>query len=169
MSFTTLKPVTCRIPPVNGSNGPYTQLSRVTMMNRQALPPLQVKAEKEKQELQEKRSTATKSRREIMHLTTVSLGLAALLPPPPAEARARNATMRQKIMQKFEELRQKAGLSKSTKEEAEQEYDEEEKKPKAEIKDKSNVKETTLPPKEELSVPTLPGIMNGTIVETTLP
>ncbi|KAL8052966.1 hypothetical protein ABFX02_05G039900 [Erythranthe guttata] len=162
MSFATLKPVACRIPPANGSNGPCTVLSR------QALPPLQVKAEKVKQELQEKRSITTKSRREIMHLTAISLGLAALLPPPPAEARARNATMRQKIMQKFEELRQKAGLSKNTKEEAEQEY-EEEKKPKAEIKDKSNVKETTLPPKEELSVPTLPGIMNGTIVETTLP
>lgn len=47
-----------------------------------------------------------------MHLTAASLGLLSLVLPASAEARARNATMREKIMEKLEELRQKAGLSK---------------------------------------------------------
>ncbi|KAL0408955.1 UNVERIFIED_CONTAM: hypothetical protein Sradi_1829900 [Sesamum radiatum] len=66
----------------------------------------------------------------MMHLTAASLGLVSLLLPATAEARPRNATMRQKIMEKLEELRQKAGLSKPKEED-------EEKKPKEETKDKN--------------------------------
>lgn len=66
-----------------------------------------------------------------MHLTAASLGLISLLLPATAEARPRNATLRQKIMEKLEELRQKAGLSKP-KDEAE------EKKPNEEIEDKNS-------------------------------
>ncbi|KAI3453114.1 hypothetical protein Pfo_009777 [Paulownia fortunei] len=183
MSLSNLKPVACRIPPVTGANGSHSKVSKATMMNRQARPPLQVK-EKEKPLLQES-FTAT-SRREMMHLTAASLGLLSLLVPAPAEARPRNATMRQKIMEKFEELRQKAGLSKP-KDEGE------EKKPKDEVEDKSKLKDSTeatkpkvkdggeeknpasthqqatVPPNEEPLVPALPNILNGKIVETTLP
>ncbi|PIN02798.1 hypothetical protein CDL12_24688 [Handroanthus impetiginosus] len=125
MSLSTLKPVASRIPPVNGGDGSHSKLSKVTVVNRQP-PPLQVK-EKEKPLLQES-FTAT-SRREMMQLTATSLSLLPLLLPASAEARTRNATMRQKILEKLEELRQKAGLSKP-KDEGQ------EKKPKDEVEDK---------------------------------
>ncbi|KAL2233326.1 UNVERIFIED_CONTAM: hypothetical protein Sindi_1512600, partial [Sesamum indicum] len=83
---------------------------------------------KEKPLLQE--SLTITSRREMMHVTAASLSLVSLLLPATAEARPRNATVRQKIMEKLEELRQKAGLSKP-KEEGE------EKKPEEETKDKN--------------------------------
>ncbi|KAL0326908.1 UNVERIFIED_CONTAM: hypothetical protein Sangu_1768800 [Sesamum angustifolium] len=66
----------------------------------------------------------------MMHLTAASLSLVSLLLPATAEARPRNTTMRQKIMEKLEELRQKAGLSKP-KDEGE------EKKPKEETEGKT--------------------------------
>ncbi|KAL8531824.1 hypothetical protein ACS0TY_008430 [Phlomoides rotata] len=109
MSLSTLKPVACGIHPVAGANGSPSKLSKVTMMNRQAPPSLQVK-EKEQPRLQE--SLKATSRREMVHLTAASVGLLSLLLPASAEARPRNATIRQKIMEKFEELREKAGLSK---------------------------------------------------------
>ncbi|KAL6577593.1 hypothetical protein OROMI_009921 [Orobanche minor] len=41
MLLTTSKPVSCGIPPAIGANYPNSKVSKVTMMNRQALPPLQ--------------------------------------------------------------------------------------------------------------------------------
>ncbi|KAL8531823.1 hypothetical protein ACS0TY_008430 [Phlomoides rotata] len=129
MSLSTLKPVACGIHPVAGANGSPSKLSKVTMMNRQAPPSLQISSrrnrnffspsiqshrtmvkEKEQPRLQE--SLKATSRREMVHLTAASVGLLSLLLPASAEARPRNATIRQKIMEKFEELREKAGLSK---------------------------------------------------------
>lgn len=63
------------------------------------------------QSLWQERS-AVSSRREMMHLTAVTLCFSSLFFPETAEARPRNATMRQKIMEKLDELKQKAGLSK---------------------------------------------------------
>lgn len=100
-----------------------------------------------------------------MHLTAASLGLLAFVLPLPAEARPRNGTMRQKIMDKLEELRRKAGLSKP-KDEGE------EKKPKAQVEEKSKLKngdEGENPVTEEILIPGLPSIINGQTVETTLP
>ncbi|KAK4423466.1 hypothetical protein Salat_1929400 [Sesamum alatum] len=183
MSLWTLKPVACRIPPVTGANGSH---SKVTMVNRQAPPHLQVK-EKEEPLLQES-LTITTSRREMMHLTAASLGLVSLLLPATAEARPRNATMRQKIMEKLEELRQKAGLSKP-KDEGEEKKPKEEPKDKIEDKKpkpngskaeekkpklKDNGDETkaatteqqpkAAAPNGELSIPALPNILNDVTV-----
>lgn len=125
-----------------------------------------------------------------MQLTAASVGLLSLMLPPAAEAAARNATMRQKIMEKFEELRQKAGLSKP-KDEGE------DKKPKDEKEGKSKVESSTKEAKPQAKaegeakkvkdeshgkanaetdtkegiavIPALPGIINGTTVEITLP
>ncbi|KAL6543824.1 hypothetical protein OROGR_010321 [Orobanche gracilis] len=44
MLLTTSKPVACGIPPAIGANYPNSKVSKVTMMNRQALPPLQILA-----------------------------------------------------------------------------------------------------------------------------
>ncbi|KAK6122338.1 hypothetical protein DH2020_043958 [Rehmannia glutinosa] len=186
MSLSTLKPaVACSIPPATGANGSHSKVSKVTMMNRQAIPPLQCLPvgfasvprfqvrEKEKPLLQES-FTAT-SRREMMHLTAASMGLLSLLlPASSAEARPRNATMRQKIMEKFEELRQKAGLSKPKDTEGEdksmQKAETEAIKPK--LKDggeEKKVQNHHSTPNEEISIPALPNILNGKTVETTLP
>ena len=99
---------------------------------------------KEKLLLQE--SLSATSRREMMQLTAASVGLLSLVFPASAEASTRNATMRQKIREKFEELRRKAGLSKA-KDEGE------EKKPKDEAEGKSKVhsgtKDAKPKPKDE--------------------
>lgn len=139
-------------------------------------------------------SLSATSRREMLHLTVASVGLFSLLLPASAEAAARNATMRQKILQKLKELRQKFGLSKP-KDEGE------ENKPEAETEGKSKVHNGTMEanPKvqngatetkpeakdekkhtstghelkvtqsEGAVIPALPGIINGKSVETTLP
>ncbi|KAH6802180.1 hypothetical protein C2S51_033626 [Perilla frutescens var. frutescens] len=127
MSLSTFKTVACRISPVAGSNDSLSKVSNVTMMNRQAHPPLKVKA-KDNSVLQE--CSSGTSRREMLQLTAGSVGLLSLMLPGSAEAGTRNASMRQKIMQKLEELRQKVGLSKP-KDEGE------EKKPKDEMKGQS--------------------------------
>lgn len=136
---------------------------------------IQVK-EKVQPQLQENLSGT--SRREMMHLTAASVGLLSLLLPASAEARPRNATMRQKIMDKLEELREKAGLSKP-KDEQDQEN-----KPKDGAESKSKIKDaaketkpkdekkhekSTVPSAEGPSVPALPSIINDKVVETTLP
>lgn len=72
----------------------------------------------------------------MMQLTAASVGLLSLLLPASAEAGTRNATMRQKIMEKFEELRRMAGLSKP-KDEGEEE------KPKDETEGKSKAQNST--------------------------
>ncbi|KAK6122361.1 hypothetical protein DH2020_043871 [Rehmannia glutinosa] len=175
MSLSTLKPaVACNIPPATGANGSHSKVSKVAMMNRQALPPLQVQVrEKEKPLLQES-FTAT-SRREMMHLTAASIGLLSLLlPASSAEARPRNATMRQKIMEKFEVLRQKAGLSKPKDTEGEdkskQKVETEATKPKLKNGgEEKKVQNHHSTPNEEISIPALPNILNGKTVETTLP
>lgn len=142
---------------------------------------------KEKSDVQER--FAATSRREMMQLTAASVGLLSLMLPPSAEAAARNATMRQKIMEKFEELRRKAGLSKP-KDEGE------DKKPKDEKEGKSTAESSTEESKpkakaegeekkaidknqgkahgeknvkEGVVIPALPGIINGATVEITLP
>lgn len=66
--------------------------------------------EREQPLLQERSAVST--RREMMHLTATTLCFASLFFPATAEARPRNATMRQKAMEKLDELKQKAGLSK---------------------------------------------------------
>lgn len=135
----------------------------------------------------------------MMQLTAASVGLLSLMLPPSAEAATRNATMRQKIMEKFEELRRKAGLSKPK-------HEAEDKKPKDEKEGKSKVESSTKEAKPEAKaegedkkakaegeekkgkaeshgkanaetdtkegvvvIPALPGIINGTTVEITLP
>lgn len=72
----------------------------------------------------------------MLQLTAASVGLLSLVFPASAEAGTRNTTMRQKIREKFEELRRKAGLSKP-KDEGE------EKKPKDEAEGKSKVQSGT--------------------------
>ncbi|KAG8382783.1 hypothetical protein BUALT_Bualt05G0113200 [Buddleja alternifolia] len=172
MSLSNLKPVACRIPPVTGANGSHSKVSKVKMVNKQAPPPLQVK-EMEKSLPHE----SFASRRDMVQLTAASVGLLSLLLPASAEARPRNATMRQKIMEKLQQLREKAGFSKSKDE------GEEERKPKVEEQDKKlKVKngteekkpmpkdgEVKKPNNEETFVPALPNILNGKTVETTLP
>lgn len=143
---------------------------------------------KEKSDVQER--LAATSRREMMQLTAASVGLLSLMLPPSAEAAARNATMRQKIMEKFEELRRKAGLSKPKEDEGE------DKKPKDEKEGKSKAESSTEESKpnakaegeekkaidknqgkahgekdvkEGVVIPALPGIINGATVEITLP
>ncbi|XP_073301462.1 uncharacterized protein [Primulina huaijiensis] len=114
MSLSTLKPVTCRIPPATGENGSHPNASKVTLVNRQALPALkvQIKSMKEREQpLLQERSTVS-SRREMMHLTAATLCFTSLFFPATAEARPRNATAKQKIVEKLDELKQKAGLSK---------------------------------------------------------
>ncbi|GFP83507.1 hypothetical protein PHJA_000494100 [Phtheirospermum japonicum] len=171
MSVSTLKPVACRIPPAIGASGPNPKVSKVKIMNKQALPPLQVRG-REKGKLVAQESSTVTSRREMMQLTAASIGLLSLLlPAAPAEARPRNATMRQKIMEKLEELRQKAGLSKP-KDEGEEKSeklkaDDKETKPK--LKNGGEEKKAQNHNGEILSVPSLPIIINGTTVETTLP
>ncbi|KAL1568561.1 microtubule-associated protein 1B-like [Salvia divinorum] len=201
MSLSSYKPVSCRIPPVSGANDSLSKVSEVTMMNRQAQPPLQAKG-KEKSILQE--SLYATSRREMMQLTAASVGLLFLVLPTSAEAGTRNATMRQKIREKFEELRRKAGLSKpkdegeekkpkdnaegkskaqsGTKEAKPKPKKESEAKPKihhsgkeakAEIKDETEQLDTSqeskVTPHERPLIPSLPGIINGKSIETTLP
>ncbi|KAL6543823.1 hypothetical protein OROGR_010320 [Orobanche gracilis] len=101
--------------------------------------------EKEKPSLRES-FTAT-SRREMAAAAGIGL-VSLLLPASSAQARPKNATMRQKIMDKFEELRQRAGLS-----HPKQENQEPRKNGSDEIS----------------TVPTLPNIINGSTVETSLP
>ncbi|XP_042025592.1 microtubule-associated protein 1B-like [Salvia splendens] len=198
MLLSSFKPVSCRIPPVAGANDSLSKVSDVTMMNRQAQPPLQAKG-KEKSLLQE--SPSAKSRREMLHLTAASVGLLSLVFPSSAEAGTRNATMRRKIREKFEELRRKSGLSKpqdegeekkpkdeaegkskvqsGTKEAKPKPKDESEAKPKvhhggketkAEIKDETEQPRTSKESKHEgAMIPALPGIINDKPIETTLP
>lgn len=187
MSLSTLKPVSYRTPPVAGANASLSKVSKVTMMNRQTHPPLQVKG-KEKPMLQE--SLSATSRREMLHLTVASVGLVSLLLPASAEAAARNATMRQKILQKLEELRQKVGLP-TPKDEGEENKPEgkpkvhngtkeanpkvqkgaTEKKPEANDEEKhtSTGQELKVSSSEGAVIPALPGIINGKSAETTLP
>ncbi|XP_017971439.1 PREDICTED: uncharacterized protein LOC108660955 [Theobroma cacao] len=74
-----------------------------------AFVPLQVKCEKRHKSLTTKCFAV--SRRDMMQcLTAEVLGLALL--PKPAIARVSRLEMRKKIMEKLEELREKAGLSK---------------------------------------------------------
>ncbi|KAL3830802.1 hypothetical protein ACJIZ3_019604 [Penstemon smallii] len=158
MSMSNLKPVSCPLPPVAGENGTHSKQSKVKMVNTQAFPLLQVKEKEKHPCTTSTTTTTTTSRRD---LTAASLGLLSLLLPAPAEARARNATMRQKIMDKFEEIRRKAGLSKD---ETKLKDDDENKNP------HPHLKKTIVPPIEkEPSFPKLPNILNGKTVETTLP
>ncbi|XP_073135893.1 uncharacterized protein [Henckelia pumila] len=114
MLLSTLKPVTYRIPPAIGENGSHPNASKVALVNTQTLPPVkvQIKSMKEREQPLLQESSTVFSRREMMPLTAVSLCFASLFFPATADARPRNATMRQKIMEKFDELKQKAGLSK---------------------------------------------------------
>lgn len=136
-------------------------------------------------------SLSATSRREMLHLTVASVGLVSLLLPASAEAAARNATMRQKILQKLEELRQKVGLSKPKDEEGEENKPEgkpkvhngtkeanpkvqkgaTEKKPEANDEEKhtSTGQELKVSSSEGAVIPALPGIINGKSAETTLP
>ncbi|XP_057769426.1 uncharacterized protein LOC130989438 [Salvia miltiorrhiza] len=199
MSFSTLKPIACRIPPAAGPNESLSKVSKVAMMNTQAQPPLQAKGK----ELLQGSLSAT-SRREMMQLTAASVGLLSLVLPASAEAGTRNATMRQKILEKLEELRRMAGMSKpkdegeekkpkdetegkskvqsDTKEAKPTEKDESEAKPKvqhggketkAEAKDEkeqpSTTQESKVAPSEGPVIPALPGIINGKSIETTFP
>ncbi|CAA0832135.1 Unknown protein [Striga hermonthica] len=158
MSPSTLKPLVSGVPPaIKASNGrPQSKDSKVIMIKRQALLPLQVK---EKPLLPQTQSLTTKSRREMLQLTAASVSLLSLLLPPSAEARPRNATIKQKIMENFEELRKKAGVSKL---EAKKEEN------KANIEPENGGEEKKVP-KAETFIPALPNIINGKTVETTLP
>ncbi|KAG6399014.1 hypothetical protein SASPL_140487 [Salvia splendens] len=147
---------------------------------------------KEKLVLQE--SLSATSRREMMQLTAAaSVGLLSIVLPASAEASTRKATMRQKIREKFEELRRKAGLSKPKDEGEEKKQKDEaggkpkvqsgtkEAKPKpkvqhrgngtkAEIKDETEQPSTSQESKHEgPMIPALPGIINDKPIETTLP
>ncbi|KAL3635996.1 hypothetical protein CASFOL_020543 [Castilleja foliolosa] len=168
MSAFTFKPVACRIPPEIGASSPNPKLSKVKMMNKQALPPLQVKGKENGQE-----SLTVTSRREIMQVAAAaSIGILSFLLPAPAEARPKNTTMRQKIMEKFEKLREKAGLSEPKDEGDEKSKvkdDEKETKPKP--KNGSEEKKAQKQNGDISSGPTLPNIINGTktTVEPILP
>ncbi|CAI9785436.1 unnamed protein product [Fraxinus pennsylvanica] len=111
MSLSTLRPASCRLPTVTGGNGSQSKVLKVEMVKRSTLPSLQATKKEEKPLLQE--SFKATSRREIMHLAAASLGFLSLLLPESAEARTRNADIRRKILEKLEELREKAGFSKS--------------------------------------------------------
>ncbi|GER39175.1 histone acetyltransferase of the CBP family 12 [Striga asiatica] len=157
MSPSTLQALVSGVPPaIKASNGPQSKDSKFIMIKRQAPFLLQVK---EKPLLAQTRSLTAKSRREMMQLTAASVSLLSLLLPPSAEARPRNATIKQKIMEKFEELRQKAGLSKL---EAKKEENKANTTP-------ENGDEEKKVPKAETFIPALPNIINGKTVESTLP
>lgn len=155
-------------------------------MNRQALPTVkvQIKSMKEREQplFQER---AAVSRREMMHLTSATLCFASLFLPATAEARSRNATMRQKIMEKLDELKQKAGLSKPKDEgKGNEPKDNEAKKSKptnemygskAKSKDPESPSQQTpaQAPDKEPSAPTLPTLphlnfLTGLTVETSV-
>ncbi|CAA2969838.1 Hypothetical predicted protein [Olea europaea subsp. europaea] len=110
MSSSTLRPASCRLPPVTRGSGSQSKVLKVEMVKRPALPCLQATKKEEKPLLQE--FFKATSRREIMHLAAASLGFLSLLLPESAEARTRNADIRKKILEKLEELREKAGFSK---------------------------------------------------------
>ncbi|KAG6405553.1 hypothetical protein SASPL_133143 [Salvia splendens] len=145
MSFSTLKQVSCCIPPAAGPNDPLSKVSRLTMINIQAQPPqsgwlmasgsilfssdviLRLKHVKGKEKLLVRKSLSATSRREMMQLTAASVGLLSLVLPPSAEADTGNA-----IMEIFGELGRKIGLIKP-KDEGKEE------KPKDESEGKSKV------------------------------
>ncbi|XP_042010903.1 uncharacterized protein LOC121759401 [Salvia splendens] len=196
MSFSTLKQVSCCIPPAAGPNDPLSKVSRLTMINIQAQPP-QVKG---KEKLLVRKSLSATSRREMMQLTAASVGLLSLVLPPSAEADTGNA-----IMEIFGELGRKIGLIKpkdegkeeKPKDESEgkskvQSGDTKEAKPKSkdegEAKSKahdsgkeaqaeinvekeqpSTPQESKVAPSEGPVIPALPGIINGKAIETALP
>ncbi|XP_047981631.1 uncharacterized protein LOC125222837 [Salvia hispanica] len=196
MSLSTLKPVSCCIPPAAGANDPLSKVSTNTMINTRAQPP-QVKG---KEKLLLRKSLSATSRREMMQLTAASVGLLSLVLPPSAEADTGNA-----IMDIFGELGRKIGLIKpkdegkeekpkdesegkskvqsgSTKEAKLKPKDGSEAKPKAhdggkesqaEIKDgkeqPSTPQESKVAPSEGPVIPALPGIINGKAIETALP
>ncbi|CAA2969836.1 Hypothetical predicted protein [Olea europaea subsp. europaea] len=181
MSSSTLRPASCRLPPVTRGSGSQSKVLKVEMVKRPALPCLQATKKEEKPLLQE--FFKATSRREIMHLAAASLGFLSLLLPESAEARTRNADIRKKILEKLEELREKAGFSKpkvegqekNPKDEAEEkklkpkiEAEEKNTKPNDEIEGKkATPQHSTAPPSEGLPLP-LPSIINGKTVETNL-
>ncbi|KAL2546203.1 uncharacterized protein Fot_15436 [Forsythia ovata] len=182
MSLSSLKPASCRLPPITGGNGSLSKVSKVEMVKMAALPCLQAAKKEGKPILQE--TFKTTSRREIMHLAAASLGFLSLLLPESAEARPRNADVRKKIFEKLEELREKAGLSgpkvegqeKNPKDEAEEKKskpktkdEEKNRKPINEIEGKKPTpQQSTAPPSDGgLPLP-LPSLLNGKTVETNL-
>lgn len=114
MSLSTLKLATFRIPPAIGENGSHPNAPKVTLINRQALPAVkvQIKSIKEMEQPLLQERSAVSFRREMMHLTAVTLCFAPLFFPATAEARPRNATVREKAKEKLGELKEKAGLAK---------------------------------------------------------
>nr|AIT51839.1 early dehydration-responsive 1 [Lindernia subracemosa] len=172
MSTSTVRPVACRVAPVNRANGSDPKASRVDMSSRKsAAAALQMK-EMEKPLSQENSMSA--SRRGMMHLTALSLGLASLVSPLVAEA---SPGKRQKITKKLQELKEKAGLSKpkdkEDKKPTSKDKSEEKKKAKGDDKDKKIQPKNDAPkslPKtplqEPLLIPSLPNILNDKTVET---
>lgn len=124
-----------------------------------------------------------------MNLTAAALGVLTLLSTAPAEARTKNPSIRQRIFEKLEKLREKAGLSKRKDEDVDKkpkyqdkpskptnEKEEDKLKTKIEAEDKKpkpngagEEKKIAAPSKEGPSIPALPNILNGSEVETTLP
>ncbi|XP_051149116.1 uncharacterized protein LOC127263878 [Andrographis paniculata] len=114
MSLSTAKPVaTFQIFPSTGANKAPFKVSRLSMMQRRVLPPPQthfaapdsipVKG-KEKPLLLENLNTSA-TRRELFHLTATSLGLMSLVSPAfAAEVQTKNASILEKIIEKFNEL-----------------------------------------------------------------
>ncbi|CAI9756009.1 unnamed protein product [Fraxinus pennsylvanica] len=169
MSFSTLKPASCWLPPVTGGCGSHSKVLIVEMVQNPAFPSLQT-ANKEEKPLLRETFKAT-SRREIMHLAAASLGFLSLLLPEYAEARTRNADTRRKILGKLEELREKAGLSKPKLEGLEKnpkdEAEEKNTKPIEESEGKKPTPQQSTAPSLDggLHLP-LPTLLNGKMVET---
>ncbi|OMO88081.1 hypothetical protein COLO4_20477 [Corchorus olitorius] len=111
MASCNLKTVRSPLTPAVGKGDllPTNRSVFVASKSKTAFVPLQVKCEKGR--ITSKTKSSSVSRRDVMEsLTTGILGLALL--PKPAEARISRLEMKKMILEKLEELKQKAGLSK---------------------------------------------------------
>ncbi|GAA0157524.1 hypothetical protein LIER_14776 [Lithospermum erythrorhizon] len=84
--------------------------SNAISINNHSAPTHQLRAKEERFDLKE--SSAMVSRRKMMGLAGLSLAMFSLSSPEPAEARMTRAEMKNKILEKFRELREKFGVSK---------------------------------------------------------
>ncbi|KAI3729354.1 hypothetical protein L6452_18010 [Arctium lappa] len=163
MSSFTFKMMAGPLPPVSGSKGSNAKGPAAASVKRSILPPQVRVNELQKLESPEKTPMNVSRRDLALFLTAASFGAATLSSPQPAEARVSKIEMKKMILEKFQMLREKVGLSKPETEETEKQPSQEtenqkQKKPAPPPKAEKEIPAPSLPKLPEIPVPPVPSL-----------